>query len=373
MSGFRVAKVLGFEVRVDYSWFIIFGLILWSFTSGVFPARAPGLEPWAYALMGGIGALLFFVSLLLHELSHSVVAEARGIPVAGITLFLFGGMAHTTKEAESPGDEFLIAVVGPLSSFLIAVALGGLVWLGIRAGWHPAALIVGEYLAALNLALAVFNLLPGFPLDGGRLLRAVVWKVTGDVTRATRVASGAGRLLGYGLIALGVWMAIGGDLFGGVWLAFIGWFLRNAAVASLNQRLTQDVLQNVFARDAMTHPPRPVPAERTLEDLVEEFVVRQESGVLPVERHGTIVGLVSLKLVRAVPRERWSATTAADIMIPADADNVVTPWEPLTVVVDRLRASPVGRVLVMDGGRVAGIISAHDVTAWFNRARQQPG
>ena len=371
MSGFRVAKILGFEVRVDYSWFIIFGLILWSFTSGVFPSRAPGLEPWAYALMGGIGALLFFVSLLLHELAHSVVAQARGIPVAGITLFLFGGMAHTTKEAESPGDEFLIAVVGPLASFLIAAALGGLVWIGLRSGWHPAVLIVGEYLAALNFALAVFNLLPGFPLDGGRLLRAVVWKVTGDVTRATRVASAAGRLLGYALIAFGIWIGIGGDIFGGVWLAFIGWFLRNAAVASLQQRLTQDVLSGVSARDAMTRAPGPVQANRPLDELVEEFVVRQESGVLPVERYGTIVGLVSLKQVRDVPRERWPVTTAQDVMIPADDGIVVTPWEPLTAVVEKLRASPVGRVLVMNDGRLDGMISAHDITSWFQRARQQ--
>jgi Zn-dependent protease len=371
MSGFRVARIMGFEVRVDYSWFIIFFLILWSFTSGVFPARAPGLEPWAYALMGGTGAVFFFVSLLLHELSHSVVARAKGIPVAGITLFLFGGMAHTTKEAETPGDEFLIAVVGPVSSMLISLGLGAIVWLGIRADWHPAVLIVGEYLAALNFALAIFNLLPGFPLDGGRLLRAAVWKVTGDVTRATRVAAGAGKLLGYALVALGLWLAIRGDLLGGVWLGFIGWFLRNAAVASLQQRLTQDVLEGVLARDTMVAAPAAVPADRPLDDLVQEFVVRQESAVLPVERRGTIVGLVSLKQVKTVPREQWPATTAGDIMVPADADLVVSPLEPMSAVLNKLRTSPLRRVLVMENGRLAGVIAPNDVAAWFQRMRGQ--
>jgi Zn-dependent protease/CBS domain-containing protein len=371
MNGFRVARVLGFEVRVDYSWFIILAIIVWSFTSGVFPARAPGLEPWAYGLMGVLGALFFFVSLLLHELSHSVVARAKGIPVAGITLFLFGGMAHTTKEAETPGDEFLIAVVGPLSSFLISAALYGLVWLGAGAGWHPAILIVGEYLAALNVALAIFNLLPGFPLDGGRLFRAIVWKITGNVTRATRVASAAGRLLGWGLVGLGIWFAVSGDLFGGLWLAFIGWFLRNAAISSLRQRLAHDVLEGVRAADAMAPAPVTVSADHTLDGLVEAFVQLQRYPALAVERNGEIVGLVSLNQVKEVPRERWPHTTVGDVMIPASGDLVVGPDEAMSTVVDKLRGSPLRRVLVMDGGRLAGIIAAADVAAWFGSARRR--
>jgi CBS domain-containing protein len=291
--------------------------------------------------------------------------------VDGITLFLFGGMAHTTKEAETPGDEFLIAVVGPLSSFLISLALFGLVWIGAGAGWHRAVLIVGEYLAALNVALAVFNLLPGFPLDGGRLFRAGVWKVTGSLTKATRVASGAGRLLGYGLIGLGVWLAAGGDLFGGVWLAFIGWFLRNAAIASLRQRLAHDVLDGVRAADAMTPAPVTVPADRTLDDLVESFVQLQRYPALAVERNGEIVGLVSLNQVRDVPRDRWADTTVAEVMVPADSALVVTPDEALSSVVDKLRGSPLRRVLVMDGARLAGVIAAADVATWFRSTRRR--
>lgn len=371
MNGFRVARVLGIDVRVDYSWFIILALIVWSFTANVFPARAPGLDRWVYALMGVLGALFFFVSLLLHELSHSVVARARGIPVAGITLFLFGGMAHTTKEAETPGDEFLIAVVGPLSSFLISVALYGIVVLGAGAGWHPAVLIVGEYLAALNVALAVFNLLPGFPLDGGRLFRAAVWKVTGSLTKATRVASGAGRLLGYGLIGLGIYLAVGGDLFGGIWLAFIGWFLRNAAISSLRQRLAHDALDGVRAADAMTPAPVTVPADRTLDQLVDAFVQLQRYPALAVERNGEIVGLVSLNQVKEVPRDTWPHTTVADVMIPAGADLVVRPDEAMSSVVDKLRGSPLRRVLVMDGAHLAGIIGAAEVAAWFGGTRRR--
>ena len=259
MGSFRVGSVFGIEVRIDYSWFIIFFLILWTFTFAVFPANFPGLSAGTYIAMGVGSTILFFLSLLAHELSHSLVARRRGIPVEGITLLIFGGVARTRMEAETPGDEFLVAVVGPLASIVIGLALFALAWIGANARWHPGIIGSAQYLGFLNIVLAVFNLLPGFPLDGGRLLRAAAWKLTGDPTRATRIASRGGQVLAWLLIGLGVLQMIQGAFIGGLWLVFIGWFLRNAAGASYSQHLVQQRLEHVSAGEAMTPDPETVP------------------------------------------------------------------------------------------------------------------
>lgn len=373
MRGMRIGRVLGFEIRVDSSWFILFALILWSFSTMVFPAHAPGRPPSTYVIMGVAGTFLFFASLLAHELSHSVVARGKGIPVEGITLFLFGGMAHTRMESETPGDEFQIAVVGPLMSLAIAIALGAVWYVGARLGWSPAVLAVAQYIAGLNVLLAFFNLLPGFPLDGGRLFRALVWKVTGDVGRATHWASIGGRWLGYALIALGLAMAFAGNVFGGLWLVFIGWFLRNAAISSYRQHLLLSVLSGVRASQAMTAEPETVPADATLRRLVDEHFMRRRFTAYPVTDGGAVVGLVTLDAVRDVPRDDWDARTARDVMLPADDELIVRPGDHLITVMDRLRASPARRVLVMQNGALAGIITASDIGFWLERARERSG
>ena len=235
MNGFRLGRILGFEISLDFSWFIILALVVWSFSTGVFPQESPGLTGPVYLTMGLAAALLFFASLLGHELSHSVVARAKGIKVEGITLFLFGGVARIRSEATKPGDEFLIAGVGPLASLVIAAIFLAIARFGGSVGLAGPWLVVADYLALLNFVLAVFNLLPGFPLDGGRLLRAAAWKLTGSLTRATRMATTGGRVLGYGLIGLGILEAFQGLVMQGLWLVFIGWYLRNAALASYRQ------------------------------------------------------------------------------------------------------------------------------------------
>jgi len=237
VAEFRIGSTFGFEISIDTSWFILLALILWSFTANVFPGMLPGLSSPAYFLMGATGTVLFFVSLLLHELSHALVARARGIPVEGITLFIFGGVARTAREAERPGEEFQIAGVGPLTSFLLAGVFWAIAGVGERYGLDPALVTVAGLMAMLNLALAVFNLLPGFPLDGGRLLRSALWKATGDLTRATKWASLAGRGLGWALIALALVQIFYGYALDGLWLALIGWFLRNAAIRSYRVHL----------------------------------------------------------------------------------------------------------------------------------------
>lgn len=368
MANISLGRIAGFRFGVDFSWFIIFFLILWSFTAGVFPQQAPGLGGGVYLLMGVVGTLLFFASLVVHELSHALVARRRGIEVESITLFLLGGIARTRSEARTPGDEFRIAAVGPLTSLLIATVLGGLGMIGMNAGWHIGVVVVLQYLALLNLVLAIFNLLPGFPLDGGRVLRAAVWHFTKDQTRATRVAAASGRILAYVLFALGALQIFGGAVLGGIWLIFIGWFIRNAADAGYQQHLLRESLGGVTARDTMTATPQTIGPELTLDRVVEEYFLHTRYLSFPVVADGRALGIITLNQVKAVPREEWPARTVADTMTPVAQGIVVAPAEPLMRIVERLQASPVRRLLVVEDGRLVGYITAHDVAAWLEKS-----
>lgn len=370
MGSFRLGSVLGFEIRIDYSWFIIFFLILWSFTSAVFPANFPGLGRPTYLLMGVAGTLLFFISLLAHELSHSLVARAKGITVEGITLFIFGGMARTRMESESPGDEFQIAGVGPLSSLVIAALFAAVWWFGRGLDWPVAVTGVAAYLAFLNAILAVFNLLPGFPLDGGRLFRAAAWRFTGDLTRATRWATNGGKWLGYLLIAWGLLGAFTGDALGGLWLVFIGWFLRSAAEASYRQHQIRDVLSGVRASEAMTPTPETVPPDLTLRELVDDYFLHRRFQAYPVAREGRPLGIVTLHQVKEVPREAWARTTVSEAMTPLERTAVVSPDASVAAVLSAMQAAEERRALVLRDGALVGIISPRDVTAWLERVQQ---
>lgn len=370
MGSFRLGSVLGFEIRIDYSWFVIVLLILWTLSQGVFPLAYPGLGRGIYLAMGAAGTVLFFMSLLGHELSHSLVARGKGIPVEGITLFIFGGMARTRMEAESPGDEFVIAGVGPLTS----VALGGLfallAWAGARAQLSVAWTGVAAYLAEINIALAVFNLLPGFPLDGGRLFRSALWKLTGSLERATRWATNGGIWIGYAIVAFGIFQVFAGNLTGGMWMVFIGWFLRNAAMTSYRQFRLQAVLEDVPARDLMTRAPETVPEDLSLRELVAtRFLRRRFQGYPVTDAAGHAVGIVTLHQVREVPEDEWDRRTVADVMAPADG-LLVRPEDSMVTVLERMQASPTRRVLVARDGVVEGIVTPSDVAGWLRRERE---
>ncbi len=371
MRSFRLGSALGIEIRIDPSWFIIFFLILWTFSRTVFPLDYPGMAAWTYYAMGLVGALLFFSSLLAHELSHSVVARRRGVPVEGITLFIFGGMARTRMESRSPGEEFVIAGVGPLSSVLIGLCFGAIWWSGDRLGWTPAVTGVAEYLGFLNVMLAVFNLLPGFPRDGGRLLRSAVWKATGNVGKATKVASTGGMILAWLLIAYGLWRAFRGEVLDGLWLALIGWFLQNAARTSYRQFTVVHALESVPALEAMTRWPETVPPDMTLQQLVaERFLYRRYEAYPVVAPDGRALGLVTLAQVREVPESEWRLRAVADVMPPVRPALEVRPDESMARVLDRLAGPGGGRLLVVRDGRLEGIITPADVAGWLKRAQQ---
>jgi len=370
LSGIPVGSIGGFEISVDYSWFVILVLIVASFSTAVFPPAAPGLGRGIYVFMGVVGALLFFASLLLHELSHAFVARAKGIEVQGITLFIFGGMARTAREASTPGDEFLIAAVGPLMSFALAVVFSTAASTAPSVGLGLEFVVVAEYLGVLNLVLAVFNLLPGFPLDGGRLFRASLWRLTGSFRKATRIAAGTGRGLGWALIALGVYSFFfaGGGFIGGLWLVFIGWFLGNAARMSYEEVLLQEMLRPLTAGDAMSPNPQTVRPDLSIEALVDDHFLRMPYSAFPVTDDGIVIGIVTLGQVRALSRDDWKDKRVGDIMVPLEETVLLPPETPMPAVLERMRDAGTRRILVAREWELLGIISSTDIARWLDRA-----
>jgi Zn-dependent protease/CBS domain-containing protein len=369
MGEFRLGSVFGFEIRIDYSWFIIFFLILWTFTFAVFPANFPNLGVGAYIGMGVVSTVLFFVSLLIHEISHSLVARRRGVPIEGITLFVFGGVSKTRSEAKSPGDEFAIAIVGPLASIVLGVIFWVIGSIGIAGQWGLPVIGSARYLGALNFALGIFNMIPGFPLDGGRVLRSIIWKVTGNMTTATRYASLAGQVIGYLLIALGVIEIFAVNVVGGIWLAFIGWFLRNAAIVSYRQHVLQGELEHVRAEEMMTRDPETLPRAMTLQQAVDEHFLKRPFVAFPVMEGEHPVGMVTLNQIREVPRETWGERSVGEVMTPLAAGIEVRPEQPMTEVLEKMEAVETHRVLVTRNGHLEGIITGVDLNNWLRRTQ----
>ncbi len=367
-SGFRVGSVLGFDVRVETSWLVVFFLVFWSLGEAVFPQQFPDLTRATHLTMGLVCAVLFFASLLAHELSHAVVSRSRGIPVEGITLFIFGGIAWTRREPDTPVDELLIAGVGPLASVLLAALFAVAARLALTAGLGAPVTGVAEYLAFINLALAIFNLVPGFPLDGGRVFRAAAWRITGDRAKATRWAVSGGRIFGTTLMVLGAIEALAGAPLGGLWLVFIGWFLRNLAGSSLRQQELRDLLHGFVAADLMSSRPEVVSAAMPLSELVRQHFMRLRYGSYPVLDGGRLVGLVTLEDVKGVPQASWDSTTVADVMTGLRDCAVVAPDTSLGQVLEEMtQPAARGRALVVDAGYLVGLVSASDLARWIQR------
>jgi Zn-dependent protease/CBS domain-containing protein len=370
-TSWRVGRVAGIEVRVDSSWVVIALLITYSMylRLSVLYSELSGGGAVGLAI---VSAVLFFGSVLVHELAHAVVAQARGIRVQDITLFLFGGATRARVESRGPGDEFLIALVGPLTSGILAALFGIVAGLSRDVLTTPLAGTFG-YLAWTNLVLAAFNLVPGFPLDGGRLLRAAIWKATGSLARATRVASLAGQGVGWLLVAAGVAWLLAGDLAGGIWFAFIGWFLVQAARSSYQELQLQQLLRGVEAEDVMAGNLLRMPPELSLQDAVDDYFMRYDHGAFPVDEQGRTIGLLTLRGVRRVPREQWPTRRVRDHMVPLNDQVVVAPEARMDGVLGKLEDSEAGRVLVVQDGEVVGIITPSDLTRWLRRWRTLEG
>jgi Zn-dependent protease/CBS domain-containing protein len=368
-GSFSIGKIAGIDIRIHYTWLFAFLLITWSLASGFFPGSNPGLSPVTYWVIGAISSILLFASVLVHELSHSLVARARGLTVDSITLLIFGGVSSITSEPGRAFDEFLIAVVGPLTSLVLA----GVFWVldmlvGSASG--PLHAVLG-YLAFTNLLLGVFNILPGFPLDGGRVLRAIIWGATGSLQRATDVASFVGQAFGVLLIFWGLARLLTGDVLGGLWTAFIGWFLDSGAQASRQQLSMQSVLKGVPVSVVMDPSPPLLDPNTTVHDFVMNQAVRRGQRALPVVRSdGELLGIMSLTDAHRVQSQAWATTQVATAMTPVPL-RTVTSTASLDTALQEMVDHSLHQLPVVDDGHVVGLLTRAGVLEYMKLGRAQ--
>jgi len=359
----RAFRVFGIDIYIDYSWLLIFALILWSFTFGYFPAQYPGLDFITYLSVGLVSTLLFFGSVLFHELSHSLVANSHGVKVERITLFIFGGVSHLTQESPDPAVEVRIAAAGPAASFVLGLLFLGISWLsptGSANIWAG----MSAYLGALNLALGVFNLLPGFPLDGGRVLRAILWGRTGDRMKATNTAAAWGKGMGWVLIALGGLITLKGSFFQGLWLVFIGLFLKEAAGAEKRSALMGSALGGLHVSDLMTASPVAISRAASVQEALHDFFLRHGYGGYPVVDQDRVVGLVSLADLAKCSAEERESTPVSQIMTPLAPDAMTRPDEDVTAALRKMSSAGVSRLPVLESsgdGHLVGLLTYHAV------------
>lgn len=354
----RLGSIRGIEIGVHYNWLLIFFLVAWSLAMGYFPQSYPGWTQLTYWTTGVIASILLFVSVLLHELAHSFVAQARGLPVRSITLFIFGGVSNIMREAENPRTEFAMAVVGPLSSLVIAGVFYGL-FLVVPNKLDPLAALL-SYLALINAFLAVFNLIPGFPLDGGRVLRSIIWGATGNLVKATNIAGRVGLVFGWGLIGVGLFQILAGNFLGGIWIAFIGWFLSNAADSSRQETTVQEYLKGFRVKDVMTPNPQTIGPGATVLEVVQGIFSQYHRRAVPVARDGKLVGIVTLTNIRGLPQEKWAITPVEAIMTKAPLQ-CVSPEDDLARAMAMIAEQDVNQVLVCTDGGLVGILSRADI------------
>jgi len=350
----KLTTIRGIEVGVHYSWFLIFFLITFSLTTR-FSAEHPGWTPAEHYAVGIATSLLFFASIVLHELAHSFVALAKGIPVRTITLFVFGGVAQIGREPDRPLTEFQIAIAGPIASALLAVGFGAVAYLAGDQFERVSAL--AGWLASINLLLAAFNLVPGFPLDGGRVFRAALWHFTGNFTKATRIAAGTGQTVGYAFIVFGIWTGFTVNWFSGLWLAFIGWFLLNAAQESVAHVSIRSALTGLAAEDVMTRDCPSVTGRMSLAELVQEHIFKTGQRCFLVTDGSRLDGLVTLHQVKAVPQERWAEISVGEAMTPSAKVRTVAPKTPILEVLQIMEGEDINQVPVVAGNRLEGMIT----------------
>ncbi len=372
-AGLKIGRVLGIPIYLHSSWFLIFALITYSYASELALTHAQWSDSQRWSV-GILASLLFFSSLLFHELSHSVVAMHYRIPVASITLFVFGGVARITREPDSAGQEFQIAAAGPLSSYLLS---GGFFLLAALTPHGTVLNTLGITLGAINVGLATFNLLPGFPLDGGRIFRSIVWGITKNYTRSTRIAARGGQVIAYAMMGLGILTALGvrpwpwHDAVGGLWLAFIGWYLLTTARQSYVQVEAHGALEGLRVADIMTAELPSVARDLTLEEYGQE-VARTGRRAHLVISDGQLAGLMTIETLQAVPRDEWDTTSVQAVMLSRDGLQWATPEEPALELLERMRSANVDEMAVVNGGNLVGLVTRDSITRVV-QARMDPG
>lgn len=358
-------RVFGFEVKIDWSWLILGALIVWSLAKGLFPAWYKGLDPSVYWVMGVAGAVGLFLSIVFHELWHSLVARRFGLDMRGITLFLFGGVSEMADEPPSPKAEFFLAVAGPVSSVVLAAFLLGLSYLLRGSGPMTPATGVLNYLGYLNFILAGFNLIPAFPLDGGRVLRAVLWGRWNDLRRATRVASSIGAGLGAALMVLGAVQFFMGRSIGGIWTFVIGMFVRGAARSSYRQLVFRRALEGVPVKKFMVAEAVTVTPAMSVAKLVEDYIYKYHFKMYPVVDGGKLAGCVTLDQVKPIARADWASHHVAELARACSPDNTIGPEEDVMNALALMQKTGRSRLIVADGGKLVGVIALKDIMGYI--------
>jgi Zn-dependent protease/predicted transcriptional regulator len=355
-GGIRIGRVFGIPIYLHSSWFIVFALITFSLVRQ-FNSQHPQWSESQHWMVGVLTSLLFFGSVLFHELSHSVVARHFRIPVVSITLFVFGGVARIGRDAPTPRQEFLIAAAGPLSSYLLS---GGFYLLG--RGFPESSMVgaLAGWLMMINFALATFNLIPGFPMDGGRILRSIAWGITGNFSRATKVASRGGQIFAYLFILLGVWQALSGEIFDGLWIAFIGWFLLTAAGESYAQVAMRDQLQGLRAENVMSTDLPLMSRSDSLEDYLRELL-RTGRRCHLVTGNGQLVGMITVHELSKHPREEWANTSVQAAMLPREKIHWTTPEAPVLGILEQMQSEDINQMPVVSGEAVVGMVARDDI------------
>ncbi|NDJ86195.1 MAG: site-2 protease family protein [Chloroflexi bacterium] len=384
-SSLKIGRFFGINIRIDWSWLLIFFLITWNLAAS-FDQIHDDWQTGSVLALAVIAAVLFFASVLIHELAHSLVAQARGVPVRSITLFLFGGVSNIERDPDTPKSEFLITIVGPLASIILGVILlvaGNIIAAPIGdtvsdpeatfGDLEPAATLF-LWLGSINLLLGFFNLIPGFPLDGGRLLRSALWASTGNLRQATRWASWVGQGIAWLFIVTGIAMVFGAQIpifgtgvVGGLWLAFIGWFLNSAAVATYQRVVVQDVLADVTVADMMRSNPPTVASTVTIQALVDDYVMKHDDHAFPVVDNQRLVGLITLQDIRNIAREKWSETTVQQAMTPIDNLMTVEANDDAADAWTKLARQDVRQVPVVtaSGSELTGVLRRRDIVRWL--------
>ena len=357
-SSIELGRVAGIRIGVNWSWLVVFALLVWSLSEQAFPSWNPGLSDGAYFAMAVAATVLFFASLVAHELGHAIQARRDGMTIEGITLWLFGGVAKFRGAFPSAGAEFRIGIAGPLVSLVIGAVAVAIAWLlELPTGLDG----VLAWLGFTNLLLLAFNMLPALPLDGGRVLRSALWHARGDFASATRIAAAVARAFAFLFIGLGVFRFFLGDVVGGAWMVFLGWFLLGAAASEVRYLAVRDALGGLRVRDLMVREPATVPKSLSLGEFMDDVVWSRRYTTYPVVEDGRAVGLLPFRCVAQVPRGEWDDRSVAECMLPRERVPVLDEEETLTDALAELGESEVGRGLVVDGDRLVGFLSITDV------------
>ncbi len=365
----RIGRIFGIDIYIDSSWFVIFILFSWVLAANYFPHKYVDWSSSLYWVVGIVTSLLIFTSVLVHEVAHSLVALRQGEKVRSITLFILGGVAQITEEPKNPIREFTMALIGPLTSLMVGIIF--FVFAFLTRGVNVQVSASASYLGLINVALAIFNLLPGFPMDGGRVLRSIIWQITGNLRKATKIASKTGQGFAFFLMFIGILQIFRGNL-SGLWLIFIGWFLHSAAVRGYHRVIVEAMLKGVRAEDLMSRDFEAVSGEITVQDLVDDYILKKKERVFFVVDKDNIQGIVCLDDVKATPRGEWPLKKVADIMTPREKLLFVSPEADGNKILNSITAKDIHQVPVIEGDKILGIICRTDILR-FIKLRSELG